>query len=112
MTAATDGNAQVLLAAEIHTTDDVGDVGNLRNQPRPPIDHGVIDLARRLVPVVGRIDQLTAKGRCKSLDGARIGSTERLLFRSMLHDRFPDIRRFAPPLCQLGKVLSSVVELA
>ena len=47
--AAADRHQQLVLAAEVHRRDDVGDVGAAGDQARPPVDHPVVDLAGLVV---------------------------------------------------------------
>ena len=47
--AAADGEQQALLAGEVHGGDDVGDVDAARDEPRPLVDHAVVEGARGVV---------------------------------------------------------------
>ena len=57
MATAADGNAQALVAAKIHRRNDIGDIGAAHDEPRPLVDHGVIEFAGSIiVRVVGAND--------------------------------------------------------
>ena len=53
--AAADGEEQAVVAAEVHRRDDVGDVDAARDQPRPLVDHAVVERARRVVVGVAAV---------------------------------------------------------
>ena len=77
VTAAADGEEQVVVACERDRHGHVGRTCALRDQRRPLVDHRVVDRARRLVVGVFRPDQpspeageLLARGACWCRDGA------------------------------------------
>ena len=59
--AAANRHEQVLLAGEVHRRLDVGDIRAPRDEPGPPIDHRVVDLAGLVVLRVARRDELPAQ---------------------------------------------------
>ena len=61
MAAATYGDGQILLAAEVHSRDHIGRVGAARDQMRPLVDHRVIKLARLIVFGVVAADKRAAQ---------------------------------------------------
>ena len=61
MAAATNGDGQILLAAEVHSRDHIGRVGAARDQMRPLVDHRVIKLARLIVFGVVAADKRAAQ---------------------------------------------------
>src|SRR5262249_17306482 len=63
--AATDRQEQVVLPREIHRVDHVGDTGAADDQGRAPVDHGVVDLAGRVVAGVAGPDHRAAQPRCE-----------------------------------------------
>ena len=49
VTAAADCDGKLVVAAEVHRGDHVGDVGTARDHERPLVDHAVIELAAFIV---------------------------------------------------------------
>ena len=52
---------ELVVAAEIHRGDDVGDIGAARDQQRPLVDHGVVEFARLVVVRMVAPDNRPAK---------------------------------------------------
>ena len=67
--AAANGDGKLVVAAEIHRRDHVGDVGAARDQQRPLVDHAVVELARLVVVGVIAPDQRAAQAACEFGDG-------------------------------------------
>jgi hypothetical protein len=61
VTAATNGERELIVAAEVHCRYDVGDVGASSNGERPFVDHGVVELSRFFVFRVGATDHWAAQ---------------------------------------------------
>ena len=61
--AAADGDGQAVLAPEVHRRDDVGDVGAAGDQPRPEVDHAVVERARRVEAGIAGGEHVAAQGR-------------------------------------------------
>jgi hypothetical protein len=64
-----DSDEQTLVAAEVHGSDDIGDVHATRDQKRSLVDHAIVQFARLLVTLIATLDQLTAQVRLESLYG-------------------------------------------
>jgi hypothetical protein len=52
---------QLLLAPKLHGRHHIRHVGALRNQPRPPVDHPVVNFPRLFVAGIARFDQLPSQ---------------------------------------------------
>ena len=55
--AATHRNKKVVVPAEIHRRDDVGDIEAPRNEQRALVDHGIVELPRVFVGRIAALDQ-------------------------------------------------------
>src|SRR5262249_55929241 len=61
VTAAADGDNQIVFTREIYATDYICDIGAPRDQARFLMDHAVVDLARFIIICVARLDQFASK---------------------------------------------------
>ncbi len=68
VTATAQGQHQLVLRREADRRHDVGDVRRAHDQGRPPVVHGVVDMARVLVIMVRRADQNAAQARGQPVD--------------------------------------------
>ena len=80
--AAADGDEKAVVAAEVHRRDHVGDVGALRDQQRPLVDHAVVERAGLVVVRVVARDQPAAKILPKLIDVLVAHLSSRLMLSS------------------------------
>ena len=81
--AAANGDRKLVVPAEIHGRDDIGDIRASRDHQRPLVDHGVIELARLFVFRMVAPDGLTTQTLRKTIEGfvnhASVSSLNRLV---------------------------------
>jgi hypothetical protein len=63
------GQEHLVVAGEVHATDDVGHVGAARYHARTLVDHGVVDLAGFLIVRITGLDELPSQARLELLYG-------------------------------------------
>src|SRR5207248_7901083 len=84
--ASANGDKQPVLPTKIHRGYHIGDVDTLSNQPRPLIDHAVIEAAHFVIARIVRLDHCAAHGS---------------------HERFDSLAghaRFGPSRCQYHRM--------
>src|ERR1700690_590208 len=72
MAAAANGYDQFVLAAKINRRDNVRHIAATGDQVGPPVDHGIVDLSRRVVTRVALFDELSAEIGLKSSSGCLV----------------------------------------
>jgi hypothetical protein len=61
------GEQQIMRAREMNCCKNVRDIGAARNRPWPAVDHSIIQLARSIVALIVRLNQLAAQTFSKCL---------------------------------------------
>ena len=69
MAAAANGDRELVVPAEIHRRDHVGDVGASGDEQRPLVDHGVVEFSRLFVFRMAPPDNRAAKTLSEFGDG-------------------------------------------
>jgi hypothetical protein len=59
---------ELMLAGKSNGSDDIGYVGTARNEARPPVNHGVIQLPNDVIILITPLNQLTAQLICECSD--------------------------------------------
>src|SRR5215211_6103002 len=67
--ATADGQEHLIVAGEVHATDDVGHVGAAHYHARTLVDHGVVDLAGFVIVRITGLDELPSQARLELLYG-------------------------------------------
>jgi hypothetical protein len=68
MAAAAHREQKLIFTRKIDWRDNIRDIGTSNDEPRTPINHCVIQLARFIVTIVGRLNEFTAKTLGKILN--------------------------------------------